>query len=340
MSSWAEIAREIEAITTPNKCDIVRRNKLRALSQLTRRNTILYATDFLSQKSRFLGTTELSINLVDKDGFVEVTKNLTGDQLDVVLQSPGGSAEAAESIVDLLRAKFSDIRFIIPSVAKSAATMMTMSGNLILMDERSELGPTDPQMLVNRDGQIVTAPAHDIKKQFEMAKKDIKNDPQILPSWLPILRQYGPSLLSQCDTSLKLSNKLVAKWLKAYMFHGDRDPGRKAARVAQYLTSKTQFQSHSRKVGIDDLLAKKVKILDLRTNPALQNAIWDLHLALQLTFSMTDAYKIFENHNNEALIKQLSVRQAIQPQTATPQQQPPQSQPRPNRQARRHPRRP
>ncbi len=309
MASWSEIAAEIDAIATPDKCDIVRRRKLVNLHKATGRNIILYAADFLGRKARIVGGNDLSINLTDKDGFVEMTKNLVGDQLDVVLHSPGGIAEATESIVDLLRAKFSDIRFIIPNAAKSAATMLAMSGNMLVMDERSELGPTDPQMIVNRDGQLVVAPAHDIKQQFAMAKKQIASNPQDLTPWLPILRQYGPSLLAECDRSMNLSKRLVAKWLKKFMFAHDRRAGFKAARVAQYLTSKTQFQSHARKVGIDDLLAKGVKILDLRTDRILQTVIWDVYLALEMTFENTGAYKIFENHKGEALIRQLNLVQ-------------------------------
>lgn len=234
------------------------------------------------------------------------------------MHSPGGTAEAAESIVDLLRARFTNIRFIIPNAAKSAATMLAMSGNTLLMDERSELGPTDPQMIFNRDGQIVVAPAHDIQKQFIMAKKEISNNPQILPSWLPILRQYGPSLLAECDRSLSLSKKLVTKWLKKYMFTRDPRGGAKAARIAGYLTSRVQFQSHSRKVGIEDLISRGAKILDMRTDTLLQTAVWDVYLSMQITFSMTGAYKIFENHRNEALIRSLILPQQIITQAPQP----------------------
>jgi len=200
MTTWQKVAAEIDSIKTPDKCDIVRRNKLLALKSYTKRNTIIYATDFLGQKARLVDG--VSIDLTDKEGFVEVTKNIQGDKLDVILHSPGGTAEAAESIVAILRAKFSNIRFIIPSIAKSAATMLAMSGDCLVMDERSELGPTDPQMVVNRDGQIVIAPAHAIKEQFQTASREIVKDSKKLTPWLPILRQYGPSLLSECDRSL------------------------------------------------------------------------------------------------------------------------------------------
>ena len=83
----------------------------------------------------------MSLSLNDKDAFDEITRNLPGDVgLDVLLHSPGGSAEATESIGELLRARFNSVRFIVPSLAKSAATMLTMLGDQILIDEVGELG--------------------------------------------------------------------------------------------------------------------------------------------------------------------------------------------------------
>jgi hypothetical protein len=52
--------------------------------------------------------------------------------------------------------------------------------------------------------------------------------------------------------------------------------------LARYLTSKVQFQSHARRIGIEDLLKRDVRILDTRTDPALREAIWSLHLAIML----------------------------------------------------------
>ena len=75
----------------------------------------------------------MTIDLSDKDGFYEITRNIDSDEIDIFLHSPGGSAEATESIVEMLRSKFRNIRFIISGTAKSAATMLALSGNTILM---------------------------------------------------------------------------------------------------------------------------------------------------------------------------------------------------------------
>ena len=49
---------------------------------------------------------------------------LRNDKLDLIIHSPGGSVEAAEQIVNYLRAKYAHIRAIIPHSAMSAATMI------------------------------------------------------------------------------------------------------------------------------------------------------------------------------------------------------------------------
>jgi len=86
----------------------------------------------------------MTIDLSDKDGFYEIIRNIDSDKVDIFLHSPGGTAEATESIVEMLRSKFKVIRFIITGAAKSAATMLALSGNSIMMDESAEMGPINP----------------------------------------------------------------------------------------------------------------------------------------------------------------------------------------------------
>src|SRR5207244_3655946 len=117
----------------------------------------------------------------DKEGFREVAHTLSADNVDVLVHSPGGMAEAAESIVKLLRARFNGVRFIVPNIAKSAATMLALSGDEILMDSDAELGPIDPQFNLRKaDGTTVVAPAQAIIDQFDRLESRIKGDPPTL----------------------------------------------------------------------------------------------------------------------------------------------------------------
>jgi hypothetical protein len=110
----------------------------------TGRWLIVYAANF----RRSSPTAPNSIEERDLIGFSDLIDGATTNKLDVLVHSPGGSAEVTEQIVDLLRSKFDDIRFIVPHMAMSAATMLCLSGNAILMDERSALGPIDPQIRI------------------------------------------------------------------------------------------------------------------------------------------------------------------------------------------------
>ncbi|MEO7002350.1 MAG: ATP-dependent Clp protease proteolytic subunit [Ktedonobacterales bacterium] len=172
-TGWDAIVSEANALNKPDAFDIVRRRKIDAVQQITRRHLVIYAIDFNRPLKAQLGNFS-SITLADKLGFDEVTRNLAPDSgVDVLLHSPGGSAEATESIVEMLRTRCEHIRYIVPGEAKSAATMMAMSGEQLVMDEQSELGPTDPQMIINRQGQIIQAPAQAIKDQFMMAQDEV-----------------------------------------------------------------------------------------------------------------------------------------------------------------------
>jgi hypothetical protein len=310
MSSWNSVFEEIVRLNRPDAFDVVRRQKMKAVQEITERPLIIYASDFITPnpiKAQFVRN-QMLISLADKDGFDEVTRNLPKDaKIDILLHSPGGAAEATESIVSLLRSRFSHIRFIIPNVAKSAATMLAMSGEQLLMDDRSELGPTDPQMIFTQEGRTIIAPAQAIKDQFEAAQKDINSDPRKLPSWVPILSWYGPALLAQCDRHLALAEELVSKWLEQYMFAGDSEAKQKAQRIAKYLATNSNFHTHERRIGMDDLQSLDANILDMRTEPDLHEAVRDLYTAISLTLTNTGAYKIVENSNGEALIGMLNI---------------------------------
>lgn len=57
--------------------------------------------------------------------------NLSGDNLDLILETPGGFAEVVEDIVGLIRNKYESVGVIIPGWAKSAGTIFAMSGDEI-----------------------------------------------------------------------------------------------------------------------------------------------------------------------------------------------------------------
>ena len=327
MESWQDIQKEIaEAgpkITTPGVSphDYVRRQAYKDLVARTGRPLIVYVSAFhVPGKGQFAGGM-MSIDLADKDGFQEVVRNVDGPAVDVFVHSPGGSAEATESIVSIIRSRFSDIRFIVTGTAKSAATMLVMSGNRILMSDAAELGPTDPQEIV---GNARFSPAGAILDEFTRAKKEVSKNPSLIGPWLPILQQFGPSLLVECQNHIRLSETLVAGWLEQYMFKGEKTARKKAKKLSRYLANDKNFLTHSRRVDRSSLSANGAYVDRVEDLPEeIYKAIVRLHLAVMKTLEDTNAIKIFENSEGGVLIRQVQAQIAIPPQLLRGAQSPP-----------------
>jgi hypothetical protein len=319
LPTWGEI---LEELTSPENqtpggapdFDKVRRSYLAKLAAKTGRATILYAAGFLDQPDIPGAVTQ--VELGDKQGFMNAVAGLPQQELDLILTSPGGSAEATEAILTYLRTRFAHIRVIVPVAAMSAATMLALGADEIMMGKHSQLGPIDPQFFIMTPEGPRFAPAAEILEQFEMAKKECQ-DPANLAAWAPILRSYAPGLLAQCVTSRQLAETMVARWLKEYMLKGQPDAEDVANAAAKWFADYRKFGSHGRSVTLDDLLALRLRATRLESDQELQDLVLSVHHATSHTFSLTSAAKIIENHRGRAFIR-MRLGVDVPPAPATP----------------------
>lgn len=250
----------------------------------------------------------LQIDVSDKLQFHSMLEALDGPKIDILVHSPGGYAEATETIVEEIRRKFGHVRFIVPAYAKSAAAMMVMAGDEILIDEDADLGPIDPQMLT-ANGPV---PAEAIKEQFRKASEEIQNDAKKVQVWFPILQALGSGTLVQCDNAIELSQQLVTDWLTRYMFRADADGVAKAGKVAKFLSSHKDFKSHGRRIKLEHLAPYGLNLKNLRDDPNLYRAVWELHCALDVVLTNTAIYKVFYNSADVGMIRHIPTAPGIQ----------------------------
>lgn len=296
MPTWHSLLNEIRV--RGSTFDVVRRERLKNLAKVTRRNVIIYYSGWL-QKPKIPGT---QVTDADKNGFMTVIHGLDRTKgLDLILHTPGGETAATESLVVYLRSMFGhDIRAVVPELAMSAGTMIACACNEIVMGKHSSLGPIDPQ--------FAGMAAHGVVEEFNRAHAEIKVDQSRAFVWQPIIAKYSPTLIGECEKAIQWSNEMAREWLVTGMLSADNDRDAIATRIVSELGDHALTKSHARHLSPNRCKDMGLKVQMLEDDQRLQDAILSVHHACILTLAGTGAFKIIENHRGVA---SLSVAQQV-----------------------------
>ncbi len=223
----------------------------------------------------------------DLVGITDLLQTVNGTSVDFLLISNGGKPEPTERIVRLLRDKFTNVRFIVPGNAYSAATLLCFSGDEILMDSQGTLGPVDPQ--------INGIPARAIQRAFEGIEERLKVEgPKALTAYLPLLQKYDLHLLEMCKSAQKLSEELARNWLGAYMLKCDENDDA-VQKIVSYFVNYDELKSHGRSIDRNKARELGVKVVNTESIEGLCDLIRSLYNQYVLWFEKTPFYKLFEN---------------------------------------------
>ena len=294
MPNFAELIEEKQ--TAPEQQIAKIQRLIGEIEQLfTHRPLIVYAAD--------INKTHPNVpNLIyplDKTMFADLLDSVgTSEGIDVLLQSPGGYADATEQLVNMLRERFQSVDFYVPHTAKSAATMMVCSGDRLFMDHRSELGPIDPQMRIPKAGGVfINVPAQAYLDGFDRVRQLMDKEGKLSAAYVPILNQVDVAILQTCLNAIEHSKILVKTWLENYMFAGQPDAEQRAITTANKLSDHRDFLSHGRPLGIRRAQELGLIVGDLKDTPELQAKIWELYCRIELLFDGAPWVKVFVSKN-------------------------------------------
>lgn len=302
MPSWNQLLTEFQTAMAAGQGDWLTGQleaSLQSVSALRdNRNVILYSSAFLQKPN--IDPSLLQITHEEINGFMSVmygmdcTKGLT-----LILHTPGGVTNAAETVVSYLRSKFTFIEAIVPAFAMSAGTMISLATDQIVMGRQSQLGPIDPQMPVM--GRYVSARA--VVDQFERAKGEILGNLNSAHVWAPILQSLGPALLNEADNALAYGETMVSKWLSERMFRTDLNPKQLAAATAAHFNDASKHKSHGRRIDREEARANNVKVEDLEDSQPLQEAVLTAYHLMTILFQQSLAAKLITSHKGTSWVK-------------------------------------
>ena len=205
----------------------------------------------------------------------------------VMLQTPGGVIGTVERLVDILRANYQKVSFVIPNYAYSAGTVFALSGNNIYMNYFSVLGPIDPQIQIS-SGQYVSGQGI-LYETGELMKK-INNADSIDKARAEITLLTDSivvGVLFEINQAISLGTSLIIDWLPKYKFKDWNYTQsqkkkvtlvmkkRRARSIAEKLGDSETWYQHGRGITIDRLRQKDIKLQidDFGEDKILENII-------------------------------------------------------------------
>jgi hypothetical protein len=283
-----------------------RKAQLRKISELRKRDILIYAADVMKA-----GMAPVALAYDDLLPITDQLQNLNGKAIDVVLETGGGSGETAEDIVRILRSRYDSVAFIVPGIAKSAGTIMAMSGDEILMDVNSALGPIDAQ--IQYEGKQFSAEA--LLKGFDKIKAEADSTKSLNRAYIPLLQRISPGDLQHAENALEFAKVLVTDWLFQYKFskwrqHRSHNPGApvtdeekraRALQIASSLCDHSRWLTHGRSIRMKDLLDLGLEVTDFAQDRKLGEAIRRYHVLVQMLFNQTNIYKLIETPSSQIL---------------------------------------
>ncbi len=208
------------------------------------------------------------------------------EKIFIILKTPGGSAEAVERYVNILRHHYSTVNFIVPDYAYSAGTIFCMSGDNIYMDYFSVLGPIDPQVL-NKDNRWVAALGY-LDKLNELLTK--AQNGTLTDAEYMIFKEFDLAEIRGYEQARDLTIDLLKRWLVKYKFENwtehettpaligqqvtNEEKETRAAEVATLLGATSRWKSHGRPINMETLRNEmKLKIEDFGQDATLNSLI-------------------------------------------------------------------
>ncbi len=239
-------------------------------------------------------------------------------EVDIYIETPGGSGEAAEEIVRFLHNNFETVSFLVSGEAKSAGTIIVLSGDEILMTETGSLGPIDAQMQIGRSN----ISAYDYIEWVDSKRKEAEEKGKLNPFDATMVAQITPGELGSVSNALNFAKDLVTEWLIKYKFKKwnetetrkipvTEDMKRKrAGEIVEELINHSKWRLHGRSIKMGDLEEIGLKIKKVDDDPKLADIVYRIQTVCRLLFESTTIFKIFATAENK-LFKQATPKEGL-----------------------------
>ncbi len=220
------------------------------------------------------------------------------ETLNLILHSPGGDGTVVEKFVGLCRSQCKKFRVLIPNEAKSAATLIALGADEILMGPPSELGPIDAQIDVIANGmpRYISAQSFiDARNELLKMYNDQLKAGEDTGATMQMLATLDLPFIAECERLMDFGRDVATKFLEQHMFKGNRSKATKVKKAVKTLSSVERFKVHGRMVdGRTARTELGLKVKMLGKNDPLWQKIWEYYTRAEVALGRGRIVKLFE----------------------------------------------
>ena len=201
-------------------------------------------------------------------------------QLDIFLCSNGGSGTVPWRLVSLFREFATKFAVLIPYRAYSAASLIALGADEIVMHPFAELGPIDPTVsnefnpTDQQSGMRIGISVEDVKAYVTFIKSTvgITHEDELIRAIEVLAEKVHPLALGNVERFLSQSRMIARKILRTHMSEAEEHT---IDEIVENMASKLYFHGHP----INRQEAKSDLELKVQTDlaPELERSLWDLY---------------------------------------------------------------
>lgn len=206
---------------------------------------------------------------------IEKVKDAEKKSVDLLIESTGGDGLTSWRIISLLRQRFEKVNVLVPHSAFSAATLLALGADEIIMGKYGSLGPIDPQITVKqKDGSIQQFGYEDITAFISFAKEEAGLTEQMYSkhAFEKLTDTVDPAVIGFAKRSSSLSTSIGERLLQQHM-----EDKTQAKNIAEKLNK--SFFNHGHALTRKE--AKEIGLNIVEADSETEKTMWDIHKSFE-----------------------------------------------------------
>ena len=214
--------------------------------------------------------------------------------VDLFIHSNGGQGTVPWRLVSLIREYTEKFAVLVPHRAFSAATLVAMGADEILMHRMGVLGPIDPSVAnpfnpphPQNPGQQLQISVEDVTAYFKLIQEEvgIRHEDELIQAVLALTEKIHPLALGNVQRSHNQARMMARKLLKQHMSLEKEE--HEIEKIIDTLKSNLFYHGHpiNRKEAKADL---GLKVKDAPDD--LATLMWDLYVDYEKALKMTEPF--------------------------------------------------